>query len=178
VDFDRFVAPLEYPVYVLTVAGTGGGSPAGCLVGFATQCSIAPRRFLVCLSRANHTYRAARGVAVAAVHLLGTADRDLAVLFGTGTGDEIDKFEHCEWFNGPGGVPLLARCPGWLVGSIDGRLDLGDHEGLLLRPTHVGPGNGAAPLTSSAMTGLDAGHAAVVRWGTGPDEGPYRARGR
>jgi flavin reductase (DIM6/NTAB) family NADH-FMN oxidoreductase RutF len=159
-DFDRFVAPLEHPMYVLTVAGTGGDRPSGCLVGFATQCSIVPRRFLVCLSKANHTYRAARLVGVAAVHRLGVEDRDLAVLFGTETGDDIDKFERCEWFDGPEGVPLLARCPGWLVGSIDARLDLGDHEGLLLRPTHTGPGDGGEALMSSAVTGLHAAHPA------------------
>jgi len=159
-EFDRFVAGLDQPMYVLTVAGTDGGRPSGCLVGFATQCSIAPRRFLVCLSKANHTYRASRLVAVAAVHRLGAADRELAVLFGTETGDEVDKFEQCEWFDGPDGVPILARCQGWLVGSIDARLDLGDHEGLLLHPTHAGPSDGGEPLMSSAVTDLDAGHPA------------------
>jgi flavin reductase (DIM6/NTAB) family NADH-FMN oxidoreductase RutF len=99
-------------------------------------------------------------VDVVAVHRLGAADRDLAVLFGTETGDEVDKFDQCEWFDGPDGVPLLVRCPAWLVGSIDARLDLGDHEGLLLRPTHVGPGDGDALLMSSAVTGIDAGHPA------------------
>lgn len=159
-DFDRFVAPLDQPMYVLTVAGADGGRPSGCLVGFATQCSIAPRRFLLCLSKANHTYRAASLVGFAAVHRLGVADRDLAILFGTETGDDVDKFDRCGWLDGPHGVPLLARCPGWLVGSIDARLDLGDHEGLLLHPTHVGPCGGGAPLLSSAVSGLDAGHPA------------------
>jgi flavin reductase (DIM6/NTAB) family NADH-FMN oxidoreductase RutF len=158
--FDRFVAPLDYPMFVLTVPGGAGSRPSGCLVGFATQCSISPPRFLVCLSKANHTYRYAGLAGVAAVHLLTAADRDLAVLFGTETGDETDKFERCEWFEGPGGVPLLARCPCWLVGDIHARLDLGDHQGLLLRPTHVGGGVDGGPLMSSAVLGLDAGHPA------------------
>jgi hypothetical protein len=39
-------------------------------------------------------------------------------------------------------------------------LDLGDHEGLLLHPTHAGPSDGGEPLMSSAVTDLDAGHPA------------------
>jgi hypothetical protein len=54
-----FVARLDYPMFVVTVADAGTGERAGCLVGFATQCSINPFRFLVCLSRANRTHRVA-----------------------------------------------------------------------------------------------------------------------
>jgi flavin reductase (DIM6/NTAB) family NADH-FMN oxidoreductase RutF len=161
-DFDRFTAPLDYPMYVLTVAAapSGDGRPAGCLVGFATQCSIDPPRFLVCLSKANRTYRCATGAGVAAVHLLGAGDRDLAALFGTETGDEVDKFERCEWFPGPERVPLLSRCPARFVGRVEGRTDLGDHQGLLLAPVQVGPGLDGGALMFSTVTGLDAGHPA------------------
>jgi len=96
-QLDRFVAPLDQPMYVLTVAGTDGGHPSGCLVGFATQCSIAPPRLLACLSKENHTYRAAASASVAAVHRLAASDHDLAALFGEQTGDEIDKFARCAW---------------------------------------------------------------------------------
>ena len=166
-DFDRFTAPLDYPMYVLTVpaaapggAQPGDGRPSGCLVGFATQCGIAPPRFLACLSKANHTYRCAAAVGVAAVHLLGAGDRDLAALFGTETGDEVDKFERCEWFEGPERVPLLSRCPAWFVGRVEDRPDLGDHGGLLLAPVHVGPGIAGGALMFSEVAGMDAGHPA------------------
>jgi flavin reductase (DIM6/NTAB) family NADH-FMN oxidoreductase RutF len=158
-SFDRFTGPLDYPMFVLTVAGVDG-HPSGCLIGFATQCSIAPPRFLACLSKANHTYRSSLGAGFAAVHLLTNESRELAVLFGTETGDEVDKFARCAWSTGPEGVPLLDRCPAWLVGRVDARLDLGDHEGLLLAPVAVGPGTGAVPLMLSAVEGLDAGHPA------------------
>ena len=150
--FDRFTSGLDYPMFVVTVPGSG------CLVGFTTQCSIDPPRFLVCLSKANHTYRAARNALAMAVHRLGPDDHDLAALFGAETGDEIDKFAHCDWRPGPHGVPLLERCPAWLVGEIDLRVDLGDHEGHLLRPIEVSPGTAAAPLMFTAVNYLDAGH--------------------
>jgi len=150
---DRFVAGLDYPMYIVTVDG-----PAGCLVGFATQSSIAPARFLVCLSKQNHTYRVAAGADAVAVHSLSPAERDLAALFGTCTGDEVDKFARCRWRRGRLGAPILERAPAWFVGRIVDRVDLGDHEGLLLEPSDVGGRTPAAPLMFSAVRDLEAGH--------------------
>jgi flavin reductase (DIM6/NTAB) family NADH-FMN oxidoreductase RutF len=45
---------LDYPLFVVTVASPEERS--GCLVGFATQCSIEPPRYLVCISKENHTW--------------------------------------------------------------------------------------------------------------------------
>lgn len=78
-------------MFVVTAADAGTGERAGCLVGFATQCSIVPLRFLVCLSRTNRTHRVASRSRSLAVPVLGAEQRDLAVLFGEQTGDEIDK---------------------------------------------------------------------------------------
>jgi flavin reductase (DIM6/NTAB) family NADH-FMN oxidoreductase RutF len=159
-DFDRFVAPLDYPMFVLTVPASAEGDRSGCLVGFSTQCSIAPPRFLVGLSKLNHTFRSAAHVSIAALHLLEAGDHDLAVLFGTTTTDKEDKFQHCSWSEGPAGVPLLTRCANWLVGDILERIDLGDHQGLLLQPTEVGPGATSGPLMFSTVRDLEAGHPA------------------
>ncbi|MFC7482034.1 flavin reductase [Luedemannella flava] len=110
--FDRFTGQLDYPMFVLTVPGSG------CLIGFATQCSIDPPRFLACLSKANHTYRAAARALAVAVHRLGPADHDLAELFGTETGDEVDKLARCAWRPGPHGVPCWTAAPrGWSARS-------------------------------------------------------------
>jgi flavin reductase (DIM6/NTAB) family NADH-FMN oxidoreductase RutF len=158
-DLDDFVRPLDYPMYVLTVPGGAHSDRSGCLIGFTTQCSISPPRFLACVSRANHTYASARHATVAAVHRLSPADRELATLFGTNTGDEVDKFRSCAWHEGPGGVPILDGCS-WFIGDIEQRVDLGDHEGLVLRPVRTGPPSPAAALMYSAVRDLDAGHPA------------------
>ena len=55
--FEQLVALLNYPMFVVTTEV--GGTPAGCLVGFASQASIHPPRFLVGLSTKNHTFRVA-----------------------------------------------------------------------------------------------------------------------
>lgn len=156
---EPFTTELNYPMFVLTVGPLTQPRPSGCLVGFATQCSITPARFLVCVSKKNHTFRAMEGAQYVGVHLLGQDQRELARLFGTQTGDETDKFEQCEWSAGPHGVPILAECVSWFVGSIERWMDLGDHAGVLLDPVRVSGGPGA-PLMSASVSDFDAGHEA------------------
>ena len=130
--FERLTVALNYPVFIVTVAA--GEARAGCVIGFATQTSVHPGRFLACLSRANRTQRLARDAGALAVHLLPRERTDLAELFGGETGDEVDKFARCDWTAGPHGLPILAGCPSWFAGAIVSRHDLGDHEGFLLEP--------------------------------------------
>ncbi len=127
------VATIDYPMLVVTAAGADG-ERAGCLVGFATQCSIEPPRFLVCISKRNHTFRVARSAEVVVVHFLARGDLDVAKLFGEHSGDEIDKFARCEWEPGPGGAPVLRACRGWVAGQVLDRFDCGDHVAFLLEP--------------------------------------------
>jgi flavin reductase (DIM6/NTAB) family NADH-FMN oxidoreductase RutF len=159
-DLDPFVAALDYPMFVVTAAAGDTGDRAGCLVGFTTQSSIDPVRFLVCLSKANRTHRLAIRAPVLAVHLLADSQRELATLFGQRTSDEVDKFARCGWHPGPHGVPLLDDCPHRYVGAVLARTDLGDHEGFLLEPVDVGVAAGIAPLMFSAVLDLEAGHPA------------------
>lgn len=135
---ERWVGEIDYPMYIVTVAA--GGERSGCLVGFSTQCSIDPVRFLVCLSDKNRTYRVAQSAEVLAVHLVPAGADDLVALFGSETGDEIDKFERCGWQEGLRGVPILDDCPNWFVGRVLDRLPAGDHVAVLLDPIAAGSG--------------------------------------
>jgi flavin reductase (DIM6/NTAB) family NADH-FMN oxidoreductase RutF len=155
----EFIAGLDYPMFVVTATDAGTGERAGCLVGFATQCSINPFRFLVCLSQANHTHRVAGRSRMLAVHALTSQQHELAALFGEQTGDEVDKFARCTWTAGPEGTPLLDACPRRLVGRVLDRIDLGDHTGYLLAPVQE-TGQPAPDLMFSAVRDLQAGHPA------------------
>jgi flavin reductase (DIM6/NTAB) family NADH-FMN oxidoreductase RutF len=123
---------LDYPLFIVTASD--GERREGCVIGFATQCSFHPPRFLACLSRENRTYRFALGVDALAVHLIPRGREDLAELFGGQTGDDIDKFERCAWHAGPRGLPILDDSPSWFAGEVREQLDLGDHVGFLLEP--------------------------------------------
>jgi flavin reductase (DIM6/NTAB) family NADH-FMN oxidoreductase RutF len=142
--FERLVSLLDYPMFVVTTRV--GDESAGCLVGFTSQVSIRPPRFMVGLSKRNHTYRVAEGAKHLAVHLVPRQHCELARLFGGETGDRTDKFARCAWHSGPNGIPIL---------------DDGDHVGFLLEPIA-----GNAPdkfdhlVTFSDVRDLDPGHKA------------------
>ncbi|MER5484331.1 flavin reductase family protein [Streptomyces sp. NPDC002812] len=148
-------------MYVVTAASAAGR--AGCLVGFASQCSIDPPRFTVWLSTANHTYRVAREAEYLTVHLLRQEDRALAELFGEETGDRVDKFSAVGWRPGEAGSPVLEQVCSWFTGRIEGRIEGGDHVGFLLAPVAVCPPIEGPPpplLRYRALRDLDPGHPA------------------
>jgi flavin reductase (DIM6/NTAB) family NADH-FMN oxidoreductase RutF len=141
--FDALVGSLDYPMFIATTAA--GGERAGCLVGFATQCSIDPPRFLVCVSDKNRTYRVLdRGAGAIVLHVVPRDAGYLVELFGGETGDDADKFDRCQWTEGPEGIPVLDLCRSWFAGRIVDRVRLGDHMGFALEPfdgraDHQGP---------------------------------------
>ena len=155
--FDAIVAGLEYPMIVVTVAA--GDERAGCLVGFATQCSIDPARYAVFVSKRNRTARVAEGARTMVVHFLRARDIALAHLFGEETGDEVSKFDRCPWHPGPDDTPVLEGCD-WFAGTVLQRLDTGDHVLHLLDVTDDGEASSAdePQLGFQAVRDFEAGH--------------------
>src|SRR3954470_10643551 len=131
--FNALTSGLEYPMFVVTAAADGERN--GCLVGFATQCSIDPPTLLVCISKANRTYRTAQRATSLVVHYLGVEDEELARLFGESTGDDDDKFASCSWTERADGTPALDGCRGWVAGDVISRTDVGDHVAMAVRIT-------------------------------------------
>lgn len=160
--FDQFVHRGDAPMLIATVAV--GEAPhverSGCLVGFATQCSIEPRRFLVCLSVANHTTALAARAELVGVHAVPADRFDLAQRFGGETGDDvgIDKFAGVSWSEGPQGVPVLDDCPDRFVGRVLDRTPLGDHVGYLLEPVQAQVGPSDRYLRLDAAEEITPGH--------------------
>ncbi len=135
--FEQLVARLNYPMFVVTT--DAAGVTAGCLVGFASQTSIHPPRFLVGLSKRNHTFRVAADATHLAVHVFEREHLDVVELFGGQTGDAIDKFDRCSWHRGPERLPILDDAAAWFAGKILDRFSLGDHVGHLLEPVGGSP---------------------------------------
>ena len=156
--FHALVGELEYPMFIVTARA--GGEPLGCLVGFATQMSIDPPRFAVCLSHRNRTFRRGRDAELLGVHCVPADADELAALFGGETGDEVDKFARCAWHEGPGGVPILDECRSWFVGRVVWRADAGDHDAFLLEPVAAEADPAAAEFTFHRAKRIDPGHEA------------------
>ena len=148
---------LDYPMFVVTTAAAE--QLAGCLVGFATQVSIDPARFLVGLSEKNHTYRVAREAGRLVVHVLDAGARDLAELFGGSTGDEVDKFASCRWRAGPDGVPVLDDAVAWFSGTVLEQQPMGDHVAFLVEVDDADVRRKPEQLlTFARVKDLDPGH--------------------
>ena len=147
---------LNYPMVVVTTLDRG--HPVGCLVGFSSQSSMEPFRYTVFLSVKNHTFDAVDVGSTVYVGFLSADNFNLAKLFGEETGDEIDKFEHCQWRAGPAGVPVLTAVSNWLVGEVIDRRAAGDHHAFTIEPTHAAAGDWSGQLGIQDVKGLDAGH--------------------
>ena len=154
--FLQICGTLDGPMVIVTA--NDGRERSGCLVGFSTQCSIDPRRWLVCISKLNHTLGVAERTATLAIHLLREDQLALARLFGATTDDVEDKFARCAWHDGPNGVPLLDGCD-WLAGNVLQRIDAGDHVAHVIAVTHCGQGHvPARQLGFQSAKTIEAGH--------------------
>lgn len=156
--FAKLSAKLDYPLYIVTTAAVDDGERSGCLIGFATQCSIHPPRFLACISQKNHTFGVIQRASVVAVHVAEAKHGHLAELFGGETGDEIDKFSHTRWHE-EHGVPVLDECERWFAGSIEHQVDFGDHVGFVLKPLVLeADGDEEQLMFQQAKDDIKAGH--------------------
>jgi flavin reductase (DIM6/NTAB) family NADH-FMN oxidoreductase RutF len=161
-DFPDLVAQLDPAMAVVTTVS--GEERAGCLIGFHAQCSIDPPRYVVWLSKANHTFRVGLHAQRFVVHFLGEEDLETARLFGTTSGDEVDKFGRCDWAPGPDGVPVLASCPNHFVATRVALLDEGsDHVCVVLEVTETSSDGSLRPLRLSQAEVLEPGHEAQER---------------
>ncbi|EGX58435.1 oxidoreductase [Streptomyces zinciresistens K42] len=150
---NRFLDRLDPDMCVVTA--TSGGERAGCLVGFASQCSIRPTRFVVWLSKVNRTHEVAAAAEFLAVHLLTRDEHRLAALFGGETGHLADKFARAAWTSEYGGATVLRDACAWFVGRIERRVDGGDHTGHVLAPVQSGA-HGATPHGTPLLRMADA----------------------
>jgi flavin reductase (DIM6/NTAB) family NADH-FMN oxidoreductase RutF len=154
--FARIMVGLEVPMFLVTTVADG--QPEGCLIGFGTQCSIDPPRFMVCLSDKNRTTRAAVRAEALAVHLIPRRAAQLAELFGGETGDELDKFERCRWHPGPAGLPILEDCDRWFAGWILDRGPCGDHIAFQLEVFAAFDGGDGPVVGFHEVQDLEPGH--------------------
>jgi flavin reductase (DIM6/NTAB) family NADH-FMN oxidoreductase RutF len=155
-SFPELVAQLDYAMFIVTTAV--GEERAGCLIGFASQVSIHPPRFLACLSDKNRTFRIGQRADVLVVHFVPEGAHELAELFGGETGDDVDKFARVQWRPGPDGVPILSDLENWFAGRIIERIDFGDHWGFLLEPIEGQAGQADSKLTFHRAKRIEPGH--------------------
>jgi len=156
--FETVVAELEYPMLIVTASHEGERS--GCLVGFAAQCSIDPPRFVVWISKKNHTYRVASRAESLVVHFPSTSQLELAEHFGSLTGDEVDKFAGIACHDEPGAGVVLDDVARWFAGRVIETVDSGDHVAFFLDPLSGASGDWPGQLGFQSVRSITPGHSA------------------
>ena len=130
------VLPLRPRRWLALAAAAAAMLAVGVSIG---RVSVAPEGTSWRGPTANATaYGMAARASHLGVHVLGDEDRALAELFGSTTGDEIDKFERCRWTPGAFGVPLLDDCRRRGIFEVTARHDVGgDHDLFVLTPIDI-----------------------------------------
>lgn len=155
--FDRIMAITDPPMAIVTVSGDGIHN--GCLIGFHTQTSIEPLRYGIWLSKSNKTYELVRQSERIAIHFLSENDFDLAEVFGSLSGDDVDKFSlvPTEAMD----PPLISALPNRIV-SVKTEImdDGGDHACITVEPISVTSEKDFVPLRLSHAEKISPGHKA------------------
>jgi flavin reductase (DIM6/NTAB) family NADH-FMN oxidoreductase RutF len=157
-ELDWFGHKLDYPMFIVTASDENEKS--GCLVGFATQCSVHPIRFAVFISKKNHTHGVAARSTALAIHVVPPNGMELARLFGGETGDATDKFAECAHRAGPLGSPIVEACPNWCEGPVVSSLDAGDHRCFIVEPRYGGATDVVEFLSFDHAKVIEPGHEA------------------
>ncbi|WP_199433595.1 flavin reductase family protein [Qaidamihabitans albus] len=151
----------DHPAGVAIITADDGGGPAGLTATSVVSVSAEPALLAFSLSvRSSATPRLARARTVV-VHLLGTAQLDLAKRFATGG---IDRFGGpVGWTRLPTGEPLLLGVDRWLRGGIVHQVAAGDATVMIARVQQVRTGHrNDAPLVYRDRSWYALGDAAVL----------------
>lgn len=127
-------------VTVVTCAGADG--PVGMTVNSFASLSLDPP--LVMWSPAKSSHRRVAYVAAPrfAIHVLSSAQQELASAFVT----RADAFENATWATEPDGLPLMEGCLARFVCERIAEHDAGDHTILVGRVMEMAAGEGAPLL--------------------------------
>jgi len=146
---------------VTVITASCAGVDYGMTASAVTSLSLQPPMLLVCINRANATYRAVSRSRVFAVNILGEGQAELAGRFAS---SDADKFVDVEVLAGRLGAPLLADALATVECRVTEHFAGGTHEVFFGRVV-VACAREGAPLTYF--------RGSFGRFGTARDEAIY-----
>ena len=137
------------PQPVTVVTSTHAGEPVGAVIGSFTSVSLAPPLFSFNLQHGSALRTAVEAGAPFSVHVLGTAQADLAARFVTPGLTQAERFGEGVTLDAYGVpvLPALAR----ICGRVHARVSAGDHLLVIADVVSInGPGDDAAEVLAYA----------------------------
>ena len=106
------------------------GTPRGFTANSFTSLSLDPPLVLVCIAKTAHSAATFTTAPQFAVNILAQDQKAVSGLFASKT---ADKFAHCGWHAGPGGLPLITGAMAQFTCAREQIVDAGDHVILIGR---------------------------------------------
>ena len=143
-DSARFRQVLgHFPTGVTVVTGTADGAPHGMTIGSFTSVSLEPPLVGFLPQASSPSWQAISGSGAFCVNVLGQDQGDLCWRFAK-TNDE-GKFDGLEWRPADSGSPILHGVIAWIDCTIESIQDMGDHQFVLGRVSHLDTWDGLEP---------------------------------
>jgi flavin reductase (DIM6/NTAB) family NADH-FMN oxidoreductase RutF len=121
-------------VAVVTASGTAG--PVGFTVTSLVSVSAEPPRVSFNIAHTASSWPVVSRARYLGIHLLGEDQAELAATFARSGADRFAA--PTVWQPGPRRVPLIDGCVAWMVGAVEQRLAVGDHEIVVARVVQSG----------------------------------------
>jgi flavin reductase (DIM6/NTAB) family NADH-FMN oxidoreductase RutF len=140
---------LTNGMYVLTSRGSGGQLGAA-TVTWVSQASFKPPLLMVAIRKDSNVFRCLRESGVAALHVLGAGQRDIAQKFFASSRGSSTKLNDEPFFEGKTSAPILKNLPAYVeCKAVDVREEYGDHAIAILEVVEAELAAPIEPLTVS-----------------------------
>lgn len=124
----------------ILTARNAQGEETGMLASWIQQAGFSPPSFTLAVNKSRYLVEWLQPEVSLAVSLIGESQKQLLGHFGKGFEPGAPAFEGLNISRTPRGLAVLSESIGWMEGTVQGRLDAGDHVVVLVSLTASQPG--------------------------------------
>ncbi len=141
----RALRMVTYGLYVATSRGADG--IAAGTINWVTQSSFEPPLIMAAIKRESSLHRAIETGNVFAIHIVGKAQKDVAISFFKGGILDGEKLNGYPCRTGETGSPILLEAPGYFECRVTDSVRRGDHTIFVGEVVAAGTHGSDEPLT-------------------------------
>lgn len=143
----------------ILIAGDGNGRTTGMLASWVQQASFEPPAVTVAVNKKRYLNDWLEKSPHVVLNLVAESQNEMLKQFGKGFEPDEPAFEGVETGTAQNGLPTLTRAIGYLEGTVQNKMDAGDHFVYLVELSTAGSANpeslpSAAPWTHIRKNGF------------------------